>query len=111
MFETEMYPTKMTGKTAGDVKSALPSYLLINPEHDVILNEKKEVTTEARLPLFSLTRGKAAMKVHAVFHLLMLFHMPEVTMHLDQIHPTWWYPYSYPIEKQEDFITVCSVVC
>lgn len=106
MFETEIFPAKYTQQPVQHVKTALPASLLIAPEQDVVLNQKRDVTCEARLPLFSLSRGKVAMKIHAMFHLLMQFHLPEVTAHLDRVLPTWWYPYSYPIEKQEDFITV-----
>lgn len=75
-------------------------------ETDRCLNQQCTVTEEVRLPLVSLSRGKATLRLHALLHLLVQFHLPRLAMHLDSISSNWWKPYSYPLEKQDDFVSV-----
>lgn len=105
MFETEIFTSTPTSNV-NQKSNSLPSSLLIDPEKDVILTQQADITREARLPLFSLSRGKSAMKLHSLFHILMQFHLPSLCEHLDGVYDSWWKPYSYPIEKQDDYVTV-----
>lgn len=105
MFETEI-STSTSASVVNQKSSTLPSSLLIDAEKDVILTQQTDITREARLPLFSLSRGKSAMKLHSLFHMLMQFHLPALCEHLDHVYDSWWKPYSYPIEKQDDYVTV-----
>lgn len=85
----------------------LPSPPLLQTlETDRCLNQLCTVTEEVRLPLVSLSRGKATIRLHALLHLLVQFHLPQVGAHLDSLSTDWWKPYSYPLEKQDDFVSV-----
>lgn len=109
MFETKFMPKKEEAPISDTPQNtSIPAALRLNPNTDPILNEKRDILDEARLPLFSLSRGKSAHRLHALFHLLVRFHAPELCAHLDKVASDWWCPYSYPIEKQDDFITVRS---
>lgn len=88
--------------------STLPQSLRLDPTQDVCLNQSMQVSDEVRLPLFSTARGKSVIRLHAMFRLLVGFFRPRLAVHLDSIQPAWWRPYSYPLEQQDDFVTVCS---
>ncbi len=110
MFETSFLPKKEIEPISATPKNtSIPAALQINPRTDAILNQKREITDEVRLPLFSLSRGKSVLRLHSLFHLLVRFHLPTLCAHLDKVTSDWWCPYSYPIEKQDDFITVVSL--
>ena len=110
MFDTDFLSIPKRIPQADKPKSStLPSSLLINPHSDPILTDSKDITQQVRLPLLSLSRGNATKKYHSLFHLLCAFHLPTLCSHLDKINTAWWTPFSYPIETQEDFVTVNSI--
>ena len=110
MFETSFLPKKEIDPISTAPKNAsIPAALYINPQTDAILNQKRDITDEVRLPLFSLSRGKSVFRLHALFHLLVKYHLPTLCAHLDKVTSDWWCPYSYPIEKQDDYITAVTL--
>ena len=111
MTETELYHQSVQSTQPSPTPTIanhanLPTSLLLNADKDRILTKKEDISTEVRLPLFSLSRGKSAFKLHSILRLLVQFHFPALSTHLQSIHPNWWKPYSYSIEKQDDFVTV-----
>ena len=107
MFSTDFLSRPEPSPKRDKLKSSvLPSALLIDPQSDPVLTDTRDITHQVRLPVLSLSRGNAAMKYHCLFHLLCTFHLPALCSHLDKISPSWWTPFSYPIETQEDFVTV-----
>ena len=105
MFETEFGETPLEVESP---KKSLFSSQEVDPSTDLLLNRRISLGDSLRLPLFSLSRGRAALSLHAVFHLLAAFHLPAVCAHLDHVTPNWWLPFTFPIEAQDDFVTVVS---
>ena len=100
---------KPTSTSTSTSTSTLPQSLRLDATQDVCLNQLMQVSDEVRLPVFSTSRGKPVIRIHAMLRLLVGFFCPRLAAHLDTVQPEWWRPYSYPLEQQDDFVTVGSV--
>ena len=108
LFEIEFYdPEKYLRDLEGQKKTLL-SAPPVDPATDPLLNRGISIVETVRLPLFSLSRGKSAVRLHELVRLLAEFHFPALSRHLDHVAPHWFLPFSFPIERQDDFVTVGS---
>ena len=110
MFELDIIDTNRYLKELKIQKKSLIPTTSLNPEFDPILNQTSELSSKVRLPLFSIARGKSTYRVHQLFSHLVAFHLPDLWNHLEKVSDVWWYPLCYPIEEQDDFITVFMFV-
>ena len=99
----------VTTTTTTTTTSRIPQSSLLNPAKDVCLNQHAQLSQTLRLPLFSISRGKASVRIHAILRLLVEFFDPSLSSQLASLLPSWWRPFSYPIELQDDFISVRTV--
>ena len=113
MNTIEFFPVENDGKDYQPITttstSRIPQSSLLNPAKDVCLNQQVQLSNTLRLPLFSISRGKASIRIHAILRLLVEFFDPSLSSQLASLLPSWWRPFSYPIELQEDFTSVRTV--
>ena len=79
-------------------------------KEQVLLEGKEDTLFPSLLPLYSTVRNRGALRAHVMLRLLTQYHLPVLACHLDKVDKHWWYPACYDIEKEDDFITVPSVL-
>ena len=105
-FPVEKLNVENYSPPAVHATSRIPQSSLLDPAKDVCINQQIQISQILRLPLFSISRGKASIRIHAILRLLVEFFDPSLSAHLASLLPSWWRPYCYPVELQEDFISV-----
>ena len=111
-FSTENADNEVQSSTVSTASttssSRIPQSSLLNPAKDVCINQEVQLSQTVRLPLFSISRGKASIRIHSILRILVEFFDPSLSAQLAFSLPSWWRPFSYPIELQDDFISVSN---
>ena len=70
---------------------------------------KKDEYYPDQIAILSTSRNQSALRIHSLLRLFVEFHLPRLFNHFMMIDDTWWYPRSYDIENEADFVTVLVV--
>ena len=75
----------------------------------VLMEGKKHEYYPDQIAILSTSRNQSALRIHSLLRLFVEFHLPRLFNHFMMIDDTWWYPRSYDIENEADFVTVLVV--
>ena len=72
----------------------------------VLMEGKRDEFIPDQVAILSISRNQSALRIHSMLRLLVKFHLPLLFNHFMIIDDTWWYPRSYDIENEADYVTV-----